>query len=36
LSWSQSAETVDSVLETDRAARRKALNFAKKKAKAAS
>jgi 1-deoxy-D-xylulose-5-phosphate reductoisomerase len=36
LSWSQSAETIESILEIDRAARRKALNFAKKRAKAAS
>jgi 1-deoxy-D-xylulose-5-phosphate reductoisomerase len=36
LSWSQSAETVESVLEIDRTARRNALSFAKTKAKAAS
>ncbi len=36
LSWSQSAETVESILEIDRKARRNALSFAKTKAKAAS
>ena len=36
LSWSQSAETVESILEIDRTARRNALSFAKTKAKAAS
>jgi 1-deoxy-D-xylulose-5-phosphate reductoisomerase len=36
LSWSQSAETVESILEVDRDARRKALTITKKRAKAAS
>jgi 1-deoxy-D-xylulose-5-phosphate reductoisomerase len=36
LSWSQPAETVEDILEIDRAARRKASTFAKERARAAS